>query len=131
MASSERRSLSRLPADELIATLWLGYRQGRIKATALEFNRHGMAVRTEHPLPAHGTVELALECRSIRIQHVVAVIHNCRSLLDGGYRCGLQFRTDARTQFDREKIRSGLSLLEEMLSVSAVESAGDAGVGVT
>jgi len=131
MISYDRRALTRLPAADLTATIWLGYRAGRIKAAAIEFNRYGMAVRTSQPLPAHGSVELTLECGGTVIHGVVAAIHNCGVLAEGGYRCGLQFRTDAPTQFDRDHIRRALANIEEMLTRNEVTSTQTAQLTVT
>jgi len=131
MTPPDRRVLKRLPAGEVAVTLRLGYRLGRVPAVVLDFNRHGMAVRTEQPLPSHGTVDLALECRSVRITGVVAVIHNCRVLGDGGYRCGLQFRTDDRTQLDRVHIRQALTRLEETLASLGLEPCTDDALSAT
>src|SRR5512139_1854299 len=99
MSSTDRRDTPRVPAQELSATLRLRYRLARIEATALDFNRHGMSLRTDRPLPEHGAIDLALDFGTIRIEGIVAVIHNCRELGDGSFRCGVQFRTDAHSQF--------------------------------
>jgi hypothetical protein len=122
MTATDRRERARFCATDLCATLRLGYRFGRVKASVLDFNRHGMSLVTDRPLPRHGTVDLALACESVRIDGVVAVIHNCRGLPDGTFRCGLQFRTDARTQFDRERIRTALHELESLLRDEVVRT---------
>jgi hypothetical protein len=116
MDPADRRARIRLPADEVVVTLRAGYRVGRVQARVLDFNRYGLSVRTDRPLPPDGTVDLSLALGAVHVSGVVAVIHNCRLLDDGCYRCGLQFRTDARAQFDRNQIRAALARLENALA---------------
>jgi hypothetical protein len=122
MTTHERRDRPRFSGEGVCATLRLGYRFGRVKAMVLDFNRHGMSVVTDRPLPRHGTVDLALACGPIRIDGLVGVIHNCRGLPDGSFRCGVQFRTDSRNQFDRTHIRAALHRLEELLAGASLET---------
>ena len=112
MTPSDRRELDRRSTHAFSATLRLQYRLGRIQATVIDFNRHGMSVRLEQPLPNHGAVDLDLRCGPMEIHGIVGVIHNCRGLGDGWYRCGVQFRPEARVQFDRNQIKEALEQLE-------------------
>jgi hypothetical protein len=88
----------------------------------IDFNRHGMSLVIDRALPRHGTVDLTLACGPIQIDGIVAVVHNCRGLPDGTFRCGVQFRTDSRTQLDRDQIRAALHELERILLGTPVEA---------
>jgi len=112
MTPSDRRELDRRSAHAMSATLRLQYRLGRIQAAVIDFNRHGMSVRLDQALPNHGGVDLDLQCGPIEIHGIVGVIHNCRGLGDGSFRCGVQFRPEARVQFDRNQIKEALEQLE-------------------
>jgi len=116
MDATDRRQAPRLTADAVFATLRLHYRLGRIRADVLDFNRHGMSVRLDRALPMHHAVELTLCHGTIAIEGIVGVVHNCRSLNDGTYRCGVRFRTDAQAQFDRDQIREALHALESLMA---------------
>jgi len=95
-----------------VATIGVRFPWPRITADVLDFNRYGMSLRLARPLATNQTVDIELDFGVLHIEGVVGVIHNCRSLRDGGYRCGIQFRTGAATQLDRNQIRSQLAGLE-------------------
>jgi len=123
MTPSDRRAFERRSTEAITATLRLQYRLGRIQAAVLDFNRHGMSVRLDQALPDHGAVDLDLHCGPIQIYGVVGVIHNCRSLGDGAFRCGVQFRPEARVQFDRNQIKEALEQLELYIDRTALPPA--------
>jgi len=116
MDSTDRRQVPRFAADAVGATLRLQYRLARIQAEVIDFNRYGISLRVDRALPMHHTVDLSLSHRSVTIEGIVGVIHNCRALKDGMYRCGVRFRTDTRAQFDRDQIRAALLHLESLMS---------------
>lgn len=116
MNPKDRRDRARLPAKTLTATLRLQYRLTRVRAPVIDFNRYGMSLRLDRPLPNNGVVHLALVCDAIEIRGIVGVIHNCRALGNDGYRCGVQFRTEAQTQLDRDQTREALAGLERLFA---------------
>ncbi len=112
----ERRAHARLAGVvRLSAQLRCRGQIGQIPVRVLDFNRHGLAVRCERPLPKDQVVFLALAHGERVLERVVGVVHNCFSL-EGGYRCGIRFRTQSRLQFDRETVESGLAELESALA---------------
>lgn len=116
---SDRRVHPRRASHGLSATIGQGFRFRRVIAEVLDFNRHGMSLRMARALPATEPIEIALEFENVHIDGLVGVIHNCRSLADGSVRCGIQFRTGARTQLDRNAVREKLVRLEKALANDA------------
>lgn len=115
---SDRRVYPRRASRGLSATIGQGFSFRRTIAEVLDFNRHGMSLRMAHALPATEPVEIALDFDNLHIDGLVGVIHNCRSLADGSVRCGIQFRTGARTQLDRNAVREKLVRLEKALAAN-------------
>lgn len=109
---TERRQHPRCETRGLTATIGQAFRWNRITADVLDYNRYGMSLRLTRPLATDQTIDIELDFGTMHIAGVVGVIHNCRGLRDGGYRCGIQFRTGARTQLDRNQIRAQLARLE-------------------
>ena len=113
MAShKDRRPTPRRSSRGLTATIGQRFRLRRIIADVLDFNRHGMSLKMERPLPTEHPIDIELDFGDLHIEGIVGVIHNCRCLDEGGYRCGIQFRTSARTQLDRNLVRQQLTRLE-------------------
>jgi hypothetical protein len=102
----------------LSATIGQRFRWGRVTADVLDFNRHGMSVRLPRPLPGNQPLEIQLDFGDLHIPDIVGVIHNSRCLRDGSVRYGVQFRTGARTQLDRNAVRAQLARLEGELAAA-------------
>lgn len=117
----DRRSDPRYLGLRLCAHLRLKGQLGRLPVEVLDFNRHGLAVRSERALPKDGIVFLSLDDGEQILERVIGVVHNCLEQ-DGGYRCGIRFRTQSSLQFDREFVERRLRALERTL---AKRSGGD------
>ena len=108
----ERRGRPRLPGSAgLSAELRIKGRMGQFSVQVLDFNRFGLAACCQRPLPKDQIVFLTLSDGERLLQRVIGVVHNCLSM-DGGYRCGIRFRTQSALQFDREEVESALAALE-------------------
>ena len=90
---------------------------GRVDVQVLDFNRHGLAVHIERPLPKDKLVFLSLDHDNVCVERVIGVVHNCLAHT-GGYRCGILFRTQSELQFDREQVEAGLARLEDRLAAA-------------
>ena len=108
---AERRSQPRYPSDGLMVYVRKKGRFGQLEGLAVDFNRHGLALVIDQPLPKETKVFLSLASGDLRINDVMGVVHNCCSS-PGGYRCGIQFRTQSRMQFDQSLIEQKLSIFE-------------------
>ena len=86
-------------------------RLSRLEGPAIDFNRHGLAIVLDQPLPKDTNVFISLLCGDIRIDNVLGVVHNCISH-EHGFRCGIQFRNNSQLQFDKPKVEKGLRILE-------------------
>ncbi len=121
-ALAERRSTSRLQVDGL----WVGVRmKGRLtllQGIAQDFNRHGLAVILDQPLPKEATVFISLHCvfadsqypansTAIKVENIIGVTHNCTAQTEG-FRCGIQFRITSELQCDKREIERNLLELE-------------------
>jgi hypothetical protein len=109
--NSERRAVPRFTGQDMKVSVRQQGRIARTHSTALDFNRFGVAVLTQGPLEKAKPVFLTLECRGLQLENVVGVVHNCIAQ-DGGYRCGIQFRTQSTLQFDRNLVERTLQQLE-------------------
>jgi len=108
----ERRGRPRLPGSAgLSAALRIKGQMGQLSVQVLDFNRFGLAACCRRPLPQNQIVFLTLSDGERLLQRVIGVVHNCLSM-DGGYRCGIRFRTQSPLQFDREEVESTLAALE-------------------
>ena len=114
----ERRQRPRLPCPDLSVVV---RPRGRLVGTAvraLDFNRFGIAVQTTQPLPRDRALFLRLAGRGVRLDNLVAVVHNC--VREGEfYRCGIRFRTGSELQMDRLHVEYLLSRLEDTLTAVA------------
>ena len=111
----DRRSQPRFAPEALSAFLRLKGELSRTTVTVLDFNRHGVAVQSDRPLPKEAHVFLCLDDGHTQLERVIGVVHNCLTL-DGGYRCGIRFRTQSELQFDREAVEARLQELESRFS---------------
>lgn len=114
-ADSERRSHPRYAAGSIKVSLRPRGALSKFSAELLDFNRHGLAVRFDRPMPKDKLVFLSLHCADLHLDQVVGVIHNCFAQEDG-YRCGIRFRTQSALQFDREQVESVLLDFESLLT---------------
>ncbi len=110
----ERRHQPRYRATDLRAQLRLKGHFSRVGISVVDFNRFGLAIRLQQPLPKEQIVYLSLEIGEMVIDRVIGVVHNCLADPDG-YRCGILFRTQSGMQFDREIVESGLEQLEQLI----------------
>jgi hypothetical protein len=99
----------------MIATLRVSGHFGRQGATVLEFNREGATLLLVEPLRTSKPIYLSLSRPPWRLDGIVGAIHNLRPSECGGFRCGVQFRTTSRLQFDRESTEQALLELERSL----------------
>ncbi len=116
LAFAERRSNSRFPGQGLYVGVRRKGRLHRLDAAAQDFNRHGVAILLDQPLPKDTTVYLTLACGDLRIDQIIGVVHNCISQRNG-YRCGIQFRTQSSLQFDQNTVECSLRQLEVRFKV--------------
>ena len=128
LALAERRSKPRYPTRGLLVTLRRKGRLAKLSGIAKDFNRHGIALLLDQPLPKETIVYVSL-CYSGNVQssqtqaeghgaepaagldNVIGVVHNCISQEDG-YRCGIQFRTQSHMQLDQLQVEQRLQELE-------------------
>ena len=116
---SERRTQPRFPGERIGVTLRVRGRWTKQSAEVIDFNRFGMSVLVERPLDPSKALCLSLQLGPIRLPDLRAVVHNCRmsaGRVDGKsrYRCGIQFRTDAKDQFDRNEVEHLLETMEKL-----------------
>lgn len=81
----------------------------------LDFNRHGVAIELDRPLPKHQLVFVSLDHGEISLPRVIGVVHNCLCRASG-YRCGILFRTQSDLQFDKVQVESELARMERQLA---------------
>ena len=108
---TDRRTFPRFSGDSLEVALRRRGRIGHLGAKVIDFNRFGIAVLTARPLPKDQEVFITLHCGDARIENVVGVVHTCFSWVDV-FRCGIQFRTTSRLQFDKEQVEAALLRME-------------------
>jgi hypothetical protein len=111
-AFAERRSHPRIPTDGLLVSVRRKGRLTRLEGMAQDFNRFGLAMIIDQPLPKDSTVFLSLTSCAAKIENIIGVVHNCTSLTHG-YRCGVQFRTASELQYDQRHIEENLRALEK------------------
>ena len=89
-------------------------RKGRLSqlaGLAHDFNRHGLALIIDQPLPKETTIYVGLTSDDMKLDDVISVVHNCIAL-PTGYRCGIQFRICSELQRDRGLTEKKLSMFE-------------------
>lgn len=123
VSNSDRRGLPRLAGAELQIVLRQRGSLRRSAATALDFNRHGIAVLAEQPLRLDVPMVLKLSHSMLPgVIKVVGIVHNC-ARIDARYRCGIAFRPRSPFQSDSEFVEAQLQTLEAMLLERAQKSA--------
>lgn len=129
--ATERRLVERIPAPELSVKIKIPGKWSCSSGKVIDFNRHGLSLICEQPLPVKGHFFLTLKYRDVFIQGLVGILHNCRPLGKAsaalkadaassgdpergqeGYRCGVRFRPGSCHQFDCHQIRRDLKALE-------------------
>ncbi|MCZ6889396.1 MAG: hypothetical protein O7H39_12945 [Gammaproteobacteria bacterium] len=131
----DRRGLPRRPSEDLVVTLRAKGSISSFGATAVDFNRNGVTVVLDRPLPRDTQMFVAIRGHDVKIEQIVGVVHNCRRNTDptntsdtsdasdagctGGYRCGIRFRTQSPQQFDRELVDKTLIILERCVVAKA------------
>lgn len=111
----DRRSQPRYRGLGVCAQLRLKGQLNRTPVEVLDFNRYGLAVRSERPLPKEQIVFLSIDDGEHCLDRVIGIVHNCLDQ-DDGFRCGIRFRTQSSLQFDRELVESRLHALERVLA---------------
>jgi len=118
----DRRRSSRVDGTGIAVALRPRGRLGAIAADAVDFNRHGIAVRTAMPLTKERLVFVNLRWGDLRLDNLVGVVHNC--VRQGNmYRTGIRFRPSSELQRDRQLVEVALSGLEAALRSSQEASA--------
>ncbi len=115
---AERRALPRLPAEHMLVRVRRKGRIGRIEGVAQDYNRHGIGLVLDKPFPKDTTVYITMVSGDKRLENVIGVVHNCLEV-DGGYRCGIQFRTTSHLQMDRRAVEQALAQFEQILAAQA------------
>ena len=112
----DRRALPRVPVSGMTATLRVSGHFGSQEAAVVEFNRESVTLLLIEPIRSSRPIYVSLCKPPLRLDGIVGAIHNLRPSESGGYRCGVQFRTTSRLQFDREATESALLQLERSLA---------------
>ena len=110
-ALAERRVAPRFRSDGLLVGVRVKGRFGRLEGVAADFNRHGVALVLDQPLPKEKVVYVTLSNGSLRLDNIVGIVHNCVAQPQG-FRCGVQFRTSSELQFDKHHVEHELQILE-------------------
>jgi len=113
---AERRAYPRFPTDGLLVRARRKGRIGQLEGLASDFNRHGLAVILNQPLPKETTLFMTLVTPEMKLDEVIGVVHNCVSVSEG-YRCGVQFRTGSDLQLDQAMVEEELAILEARFKV--------------
>ena len=111
-ALAERRTTTRFAPNGMIVSVRRKGRLGHLQGPAHDFNRHGLALILDQPLPKDATVYVGLHAGETKLDNIIGVVHNCIALASG-YRCGIQFRTYSELQLDQDSTLESLCLLEE------------------
>jgi len=122
----ERRALSRFSVTGFAVDIRIQGRLARLRAEAVDFNRHGMAVLTETPLKERKNVYLTLRVGDdLRLDNLHGVVHNCCTH-EGRFRCGIRFRTHTALQTDKALVEAVLTRMEGVaMSQEAQTLTGD------
>ncbi len=111
IAVTDRRATPRSPAEGLLVIVRRKGRLARLQGLAVDFNRHGLGLVLDQPLPKDATVFVSLLGAGHRLDNVIGIVHNCSSQKNG-YRCGVQFRTGSQLQEDQGQVERVLAELE-------------------
>ena len=112
--TSDRRTGFRHATDGLLAEVRQRGRLARLTGMAVDFNRFGMALITDQPLPHDCQVYINLIGYGHSVLDLVGVVHNCTST-QIGFRCGIQFRPSSELQNDASRAMESLSKLEQVI----------------
>ena len=115
---AERRALPRLPAENMLVRVRRKGRIRRLEGIAKDYNRHGIGLVLDKPIAKDATVYVSMASADERLENVIGVVHNCFAV-DGGYRCGIQFRTTSHLQMDRSGVEQALTQFEQSLAAQA------------
>ena len=119
----ERRTLVRFPVTGMSVTVAVRYRLGTHQGEVLDFNRYGVTIELQRPIPLNKPLFVTLKYAGLHPEAIVGTAHNCRCLRIGVYRCGVRFRTDSALQLDRDEVVRGLSAVEIQLMRQVAASA--------
>ena len=117
--TQERRSFPRLAGQKLEVTVRQRGQLARSSAAVMDFNRFGIALLAERAFTKDRQVFISLRLDELILDNVVGVVHNCHPH-EGGYRCGIQFRTRSALQLDQNLVEAVLMRLECGLSDDAL-----------
>lgn len=120
--NTERRELPRVSAEGFQVDLRPQGRLARMQAQAVDFNRYGIAVVTTTALKERKKVYVTLRLGDLQLDSLVGVVHNCCQH-EGGFRCGIRFKTHAELQTDRALVESLLTSMEQLASALEPSSA--------
>ena len=119
-SAQDRRRQPRFTGHALRAEVRVKGQLGRAAVDVLDFNRHGLAIHIDRPLPKDQLVFLTLDHGPISLERVVGIVHNCLAR-SAGYRCGILFRTQSELQFDRPLVEDALARMESQIAESREE----------
>lgn len=105
-------------------SLSVRYRLGTHQGRVVDFNRYGVTIELQRPIPLNKPLFVTLKYDGLHPEAIVGTAHNCRCLRVGVFRCGIRFRTDSALQLDRDEVVRSLALVEAALI--RLESAGTA-----
>ena len=74
----DRRGLPRRSCEDLVVTLRAKGSISSFGATAVDFNRNGVSVVLDRPLPRDTQLFVAIRGHDVKIEQIVGVVHNCR-----------------------------------------------------
>jgi hypothetical protein len=100
------------------ASISVRYRIGTHQGKVLDFNRHGITIEVQRPIPVDKPLFVTLRYSGLHREAIVGAAHNCRLIATATYRCGIRFRTDSRLQLDRDAVEKSLGVFEEWLAQS-------------
>jgi hypothetical protein len=123
----ERRLHPRFPSEALSARVRLKGQFNQTQVDVLDFNRFGLAISIDRPLPKDQVVFIALDDGQTSLPRVIGVVHNCLAQVPG-YRCGILFRTQSGLQFDRELVEAQLGRIEMRLAEALEAPLGRSGL---
>jgi PilZ domain len=98
------------------ASISVRFRIGTHQGEVLDFNRHGITIQLQRPLPVDKPLFVTLRFSGLHPEAIVGTAHNCRFVARGTYRCGIRFRTNSHLQLDRDDVERCLSVVEECLA---------------
>jgi hypothetical protein len=110
-ANEDRRRQPRFDGSGFRAEVRIKGQFSRMPGEVLDFNRHGVAIELDRPLPKDQLVFVSLDHGDISLPRVIGVVHNCLCRASG-YRCGILFRTQSDLQFDKVQVESALAQME-------------------